>query len=85
MRGTDTVGTGVTATDDKDFLALAGHGFGLGEFLAGKNPVLLRQKFQGKVNAFEFASRSIEVTGLRSSCSYHIGVEAFRKGIDIYR
>ena len=84
MCGTDTVGTSITTTDYQHILALAGNQFVLRELHTGEDTVLLRKKFQGKINALQLSSRNLQVACRWRTGRYHIGIEAFWQFSYIY-
>ena len=67
MGGTDAVGAGIAAADDQHILAPGGDALGIWELDAGEDTVLLRQEFEGEVDAFQITSRNIEIAGLRGT------------------
>ena len=76
---TDAVASRVAATDDQHVFAFGVYAFFLAECLSAQDAVLLGQRFQCEVYAFEVAPRDIEVACLWGSRADAVSVEAFRQ------
>ena len=70
----DAVGPRVTTADDEDVLVLGCDAFFFREFHTGEYSVLLREKFEGEMDAFQFTTRRLEVTGCRGACGEDDGI-----------
>ncbi len=72
-------------TTDYQHIAHTGNQFvRLRELHTGEDTVLLRKKFQGKINALQLSSRNLQVACRWRTGRYHIGIEAFWQFSYIY-